>query len=71
MNPKISSYSKETNETLKGKTIACASVDGYSIDLVFTDGTLFTYEATDGGYSTWDIVDNKEDKEDVKSDDNE
>ena len=40
---------------LVGKTIARIEVDGFDVDIVFTDGTVFKYESSDGGYSCWDI----------------
>ena len=39
-----------------GKTIQEISVDGYGVELIFTDGTSFIYSASDGGYSSWDIL---------------
>ena len=36
-----------------GKTIKFAKIDGYGIELRFTDGSGFEYEASDGGYSTY------------------
>ena len=41
---------------LIGKTIVDAEVDGYGIKLTFDDGSVFDYEATDGGYSGWEIT---------------
>lgn len=35
-----------------GKTIKFSKIDGYGIELRFTDGSGFVYEASDGGYST-------------------
>lgn len=40
---------------LIGKTIEKIDVDGYGIEISFTDGTEFVYDASDGGYSCWDI----------------
>ena len=40
---------------LVGKTIAKIEVDGFDVDIIFTDGTVFKYESSDGGYSCWDI----------------
>ena len=40
---------------LVGKTIARIKVDGFDVDIVFTDGTVFKYESSDGGYSCWGI----------------
>ena len=40
---------------LIGKTIEEIDIDGYGIEIRFTDGTEFVYNASDGGYSGWDI----------------
>ena len=44
------------NKYLEGKTILKASVTGSEIELTFTDGVTFTYNATDGGYSFWELT---------------
>jgi len=41
---------------LIGKTITFADVDGSIVHLKFDDGSEFYYEATDGGYSCWEIT---------------
>ena len=41
---------------LIGKTIKKIDIDGYGIEIYFTDGTEFLYNASDAGYSTWDIL---------------
>ena len=43
---------------LVGKTIARIDVDGFDVNIVFTDGTVFEYESSDGGYSCWNIYKN-------------
>ena len=43
-------------EELIGKTILAAEVDGFGIKLVFDDGSIFNYSASDGGYSTYDFT---------------
>lgn len=43
-------------EELIGKTILSAEVDGFGIALVFDDGSVFNYSASDGGYSTYDFT---------------
>lgn len=43
---------------LVGKTIAKIEVDGFDVNIVFTDGTVFKYESSDGGYSCWNIYKN-------------
>ena len=45
----------EINKILVDKTIKMADVDGYGIELTFSDGTVFTYSSSDGGYSSWEI----------------
>lgn len=41
---------------LIGKTIkAVEELNGYSVRLLFTDGSRFEYDASDGGYSTYDF----------------
>lgn len=38
---------------LAGKTIKNVNVDGYEVMLEFTDGSVFEYQASDGGYSNY------------------
>lgn len=46
----------EMNEKdLIGKTIEKINIDGYGVEIRFTDGTEFVYNASDAGYSGWDI----------------
>ena len=40
---------------LISKTIEKIDIDGFGIEICFTDGTEFVYNASDAGYSTWDI----------------
>ncbi len=40
---------------LVGRTIVKAEVDGYGIELELDDGSIFSYSASDGGYSTYDF----------------
>ena len=40
---------------LISKTIEKIDIDGYGIEIRFTDGTEFVYNASDAGYSSWDI----------------
>lgn len=40
---------------LIGKTIKEIYVDGFEVDITFTDGYHFTYGASDGGYSSYSI----------------
>ncbi len=50
-------YEKQTKEFLEGKTIVKAVVDGGNVELTFSDKTSFCYNASDGGYSTWELID--------------
>jgi hypothetical protein len=43
---------------LIGKTIEKIDIDGYGVEIRFTDGTEFVYNASDAGYSSWDISKN-------------
>ena len=47
---------REINNYLIGKTITKADVDGFGIVLEFEDGSSLVYSASDGGYSSFDIV---------------
>lgn len=49
----------ETEKALIGKKIINADVSGYGIRLELDDGSIFEYDASDGGYSSWEIS-NKE-----------
>lgn len=40
---------------LVGKTITEEDIDGFGIELKFTDGSVFTFSASDGGCSSWDF----------------
>lgn len=46
----------EQMKELIGKTIISAEVSGYAIELVFEDGSTFSYWASDGGYSTYEFT---------------
>ena len=48
-----SKHEAETNQRLRGRTIKKAKVTGHGIDLVLDDGSIFEYNASDGGYSSW------------------
>ena len=41
---------------LIGKTVKGINVDGFGVDITFTDGTVFYYNASDEGCSDWDII---------------
>ena len=59
-----SKYAEETNQRLSGRTIKEARVTGYGIDLVLDDGSVFEYDASDGGYSCWDFRNTEEEVRD-------
>lgn len=40
---------------LIGKTITEISIDGYGVLMTVDDGTTLYYDASDGGYSAWEI----------------
>ena len=46
------------NKMFEGKTIKRAEIDGFEITMDFDDGTTFIYEATDGGYSHYNLYKN-------------
>lgn len=50
----------EAEEALVARTILKAEVDGFGVKLVLDNGTTFYYDASDGGYSLWEIA--KEDE---------
>ena len=46
---------------LDGKTIKSIEADGFEITITTEDGSVLTYYASDGGYSSWDITKEEED----------
>ena len=51
----LSESERETNASLLGKTVMSADVNGFGVRIKFTDGTVFDYSASDGGYSCWSV----------------
>ena len=49
-------YNDSLGKRLVGKTIDSVWLNGYEICLHFTDGSRFEYDASDGGYSTYDFL---------------
>lgn len=47
---------KLNKEDLIGKMIETIDINGYGIEIHFTDGTEFVYYASDAGYSSWNIL---------------
>lgn len=54
-NPGESESERDTNAALLGKTVRSADVNGFGVRIKFTDGTVFDYGASDGGYSCWSV----------------
>ena len=52
-------YQTRVQKQLIGKTISSAEIDGFGLNLKFTDGSELDYNATDGGYSTFEITEPK------------
>lgn len=50
----------DINDRLAGRTIVTAEVDGFGIRIIFRDGSVFRYAATDGGYSDYDLYESME-----------
>ncbi len=46
-----------SSERLIGRKIVKADVNGYGIELILDDGSIFLYDASDGGYSTYGFED--------------
>ena len=46
----------EIEKALIGKTINSAIVNGYEVVLCFDDDTIFNYDASDGGYSSYELT---------------
>lgn len=59
----MSTHRERVQNYIKGKAIKDAYVTGCGIILWFTDGSVFDYEATDGGYSTFEVYDSEEEWE--------
>lgn len=54
----------EIEKALVGKTIVEADINGYGIYIWFSDGFKFDYNASDGGYSSYELTDEEEEEED-------
>ena len=46
----------DVEERMLGKTVKEAEVDGFGIRMVFTDGAVFDYDASDGGCSQYELT---------------
>ena len=45
----------DIEKELIGKIITNAIVNGYEVVLIFDDNTILDYEASDGGYSCYEL----------------
>lgn len=45
----------DIEKELIGKTITSAIINGFEVVLVFDDDTIFDYDASDGGYSSYEL----------------
>ena len=48
--------SNEEGKKIIEKTVSKAWIDGGTVYIEFTDGTVLDYFASDGGYSCWDLM---------------
>lgn len=53
-------YNSTIRKKIVGKTIKAVELDGFGVELRFTDGSRFVYDASDGGYSTYDFYEKGE-----------
>ena len=49
----------DVEERMLGKTVKEADIDGHGIRIVFTDGAVFHCDASDGGYSQYELTDGR------------
>ncbi len=52
-----------SEKVLIGKTITKINIDGYGIFMTVDDGTALYYDASDGGYSLYEIYKEEADDE--------
>ena len=55
---------KECATCVAGKTIDAMRVDGFDVEIIFTDGSKFHYESSDGGYSLYEFINGRGVKDD-------
>ena len=48
-------YSDDIKNDMVGKTVESVSVNGFFVEITFTDGSEFCYEASDAGYSSYQL----------------
>lgn len=63
----MTKFQKDTIKFLIGKTIKEVEIDGFCFNIKFTDNSEIEYEASDGGYSTWDTKEALKEAEDVEA----
>lgn len=56
----MNKHANNIGERLIGRTIEAVVLSGYEVYLYFTDGSRFEYDASDGGYSTYDLYERGE-----------
>ena len=44
-----------TEKELIGKKITAININGFEVEIIVEDGTTLNYQASDGGYSNWEI----------------
>lgn len=49
-------YTEKIVNKMIGKTIKNVDLDGFGMTIDFTDGTQFNFDASDGGYSEYEIL---------------
>ena len=50
---------KDTEKMMIGKTITDVQINGFGITITLDDGYTLDYDASDGGYSTWELCKGK------------
>lgn len=48
-------YEEKTIKFLIGKTIKDVEINGFCFNITFTDNSKIDYDASDGGYSSWEM----------------
>lgn len=61
----------KNDKELIGKKIKDIQVDGFGIEIVLDDNTVFMYYASDGGYSSWDYCTKEELEQNLEEFENE
>lgn len=53
--PEVDEYTTSIEYKMEGSIITKAEISGSHIELHLSNGYVFYYEATDGGYSTYEL----------------